>query len=216
MKKLFLLVLCLCLMAAPALAEVVVEDANVVWCGADNEFCYVLAKVTNTGAEGAYLDGSLRVTDAEGNIVAENDFLMVNPYHLGAGQSAYVKFYAWVEEGRGVDCTYALTQEKDYVESVTQLPMAAELVIDEYGDVDAWVTVTNTAQEPMDDPYLLVVFRDEQGKLMDVQQCEIYNTRLMPGDRFLRRMPMESELSEKYAKDQVKIASVEAILYLCE
>lgn len=189
MKKLFALVLVLCLALAlvPAMAEeeaglTIVSDYFICRESYSNFEGMYMAKVQNNTDHLLYLtEGSLALMDAEGNLVGTSKSLYpCGSHYVEPGETTLLCITAKVDEGATVADYKASIKSADkayYSEDKIVNVANTELSIDYKYNNYAIVTIAS-GDEPLYGVNVIVALEDENGNILDIATDSLYSKEL--------------------------------------
>lgn len=230
MRRITTLILCLMLMLPllgaaeePSFPEdrlKILEESLIVANELDVTVFAYYAIVENIGPSPVYLEEArLLAYDAEAKQLNEETHVTRTPYTLMPGEKSYLNTYPTMLNGAAP----SIASHKLHIKAGepyddewqrTMLPVEAsfELVDKGWPEGKLIATVTNDTEEPQFDLNVLVVLRDQDGKLLFITQDSSYSVGAPAGGQLLFRRGLESFLITASTKDnrEIKVAECSA------
>lgn len=228
MKKLVVLLLTLALAigAASACAEgaLTVEQENLHIVGTSSLYCYLYAKVKNTGDAPIWVQkGSLVVKDKEGNEIGSTTSLWRYAEYLQPGEATYVYFNPRIEgiETRDQVGDYEMNIEfQDYDRKQTFF-LPSESAFEDDVTEGSWThdymttTVTNDLDQTVFDLAIARVLLDAKGNILYMDSDNMYSYKgLTSGSSIVVRRQLNSNFEAYFEEMGYTPAAVEGFAYV--
>lgn len=225
MKKLFALILLLCMCVSCAQAAGVLErtETRVVReAGEDDAEIFVYLQLKNTGNAPVGLDNiQVQFVDAEMNVVLEEGTFSMYPPTLQPGQIGYACVWAYNVE---LDVAQAITNyavtvkaSHDYLIDVSLVDNTVEHKKVEnpyYTEHQAFLTITNATAETIWQPEIVLVVRNQDGKILTIENDALYDVGIPAGGHVYYGYDFSSFQVERWQEKGQEIATMETIVYL--
>ncbi|MBR4080439.1 MAG: hypothetical protein IKK21_01480 [Clostridia bacterium] len=228
MKKLFAIVLTLCLMLSCACAEDALQITKETYLPIelyeDSNYVFMFTEVTNTGDTPIALD-SAEVTMLSADNEEVDTFRLYNasPWYLAPGESAWIYGDDYLEDtaldavpGHKLNLEY---EDAEGYDAMFRMPIAGEAeLVSEYGE-DVWrvtLTITNTTEETIFSSYVAYALYDAAGNLLYVADEGLEAFGLLPGQSFLMRADVEAAFTAYWADHAIVPATVQAYVFIAE
>jgi len=225
MKKCLVLVLLLCLLCPVAMAEGKLEitDTRVIRYAEDGEI-KMLMQLTNTGDAPIGMNyADVFFTDASGATVTTEMAFEMYPTVLQPGEKGYT--YAWAfglseEKAKSiVDYSVVLYEQSNYLPGVACFEHESEYAVTEYEyytDHSVTFYLTNPLTETVWEPYLVLIVRDQNGKILDIISDSTYRAGIPAGGSLYYYVTISDYDMEKWQEAGREVGSVETIVYAVE
>ena len=205
----------------PAPELTVVEENFYVREGYGSQEGYYIAKVQNNTEEPAYLSqGTLTLTDAEGNEIGKAEYLSTSgSSYLEPGETTFVSLTADFPEGAEVAGYTAELQPTavSYQTPDTAVEVSsAELRMEEgyFTNYLAAATVTNTTDGPMSRLTAIMALRASDGKLVGLTTSGLYYNELAAGSTITLIDSLDSRVVDYCTKNDLTPSQVEAYAWI--
>ena len=206
---------------APAPELTVVEENFYVREGYGSQEGYYIAKVQNNTEEPAYLSqGTLTLTDAEGNEIGKAEYLSTSgSSYLEPGETTFVSLTADFPEGAEVAGYTAELQPSaiSYQTPDTAVEVSsAELRMEEgyFTNYLAAATVTNTTDGPMSRLTAIMALRASDGKLVGLTTSGLYYNELAAGSTITLIDSLDSRVVDYCDANGLTLGQVEAYAWI--
>lgn len=221
MKKITALLLTLMfLFSSTALAEgklKATEKNLFVYTGDDNG--YFFAKVENVGDSAVGVDsGDLVIFSEDDDIILSDSYVTTLPSYvvLQPGDYLYVKKFLWDSSLKNAtigDYKFSMPIRKS-TKTFTKIPCEATYKLEgtESYDNYAYVTFTNTMEDPIFDFYVVVALYDADGNLIFVDSNSLSNVAIHPGSTVTTKLYIDRDLMEYYKMNNINPATVDAMV----
>ena len=204
---------------APEAATATILDFNFFvresWGGQEGVY---MAKVQNETEVPVYINnGSLVITDAEGNTVGESTYFNhVGSRYLDPGEITFVSFTAKVSEGtpENYECVLETSPKGYYSKDLSVEVAKAELFLDLESDYNSGnyikITIVNDGEEPLADIQISTAIKDAEGTLLDVYQDSLYSVELIAHSSVTLKTYLNSATVDYCKENSITPAQVEA------
>ena len=206
---------------APAPELTVVEENFYVREGYGSQEGYYIAKVQNNTEESAYLSqGTLTLTDAEGNEIGKAEYLSTSgSSYLEPGETTFVSLTADFPEGAEVAGYTAELQPTavSYQTPDTAVEVSsAELRTEEgyFTNYLAAATVTNTTDGPMSRLTAIMALRASDGRLVGLTTSGLYYNELAAGSTITLIDSLDSRVVDYCTANDLTPSDVEAYAWI--
>ena len=206
---------------APAPELTIVEENFYVREGYGSQEGYYIAKVQNNTEEPAYLSqGTLTLTDAEGNEIGKAEYLGTSgSSYLEPGEATFVSLTADIPEGAEVAGYAAELQPTavSYQTPDTAVEVSsAELRTEEgyFTNYLAAATVTNTTDGPLSRLTAIMALRASDGKLVGLTTSGLYYNELAAGSTITLIDSLDSRVVDYCTANNLTPSQVEAYAWI--
>ena len=206
---------------SPAPELTIVEENFYVREGYGSQEGYYIAKVQNNTEEPAYLSqGTLTLTDAEGNEIGKAEYLSTSgSSYLEPGETTFVSLTADFPEGAEVAGYTAELQPSaiSYQKPDTAVEVSsAELRMEEgyFTNYLAAATVTNTTDSPMSRLIVIMALRASDGKLVGLTTSGLYYNELAAGSTITLIDSLDSRVVDYCDANGLTLGQVEAYAWI--